>query len=64
MDEQGNFGSQASSGLRKAVVSGQLSVVDYYERSAGLVESQRWGNHPFSVLNPPSQGRVWTTGAP
>jgi len=43
MDEQGNFTEQSASGLRKAVVSGQLSVVDYYERSHSLAESERSG---------------------
>ena len=43
VDDQGNFRSQSASGLRKAVVSGKLSVVDYYERSAGLAESQKSG---------------------
>jgi len=43
MDEQGNFTQQSASGLRKAVVSGQLSVVDYYERSHSLAESERSG---------------------
>jgi len=43
MDEQGNFTEQSASGLRKAVVSGQLSVVDYYERSHNLAESERSG---------------------
>ena len=41
MDKKGNFRSQSTSGLRKAVVSGQLSVVDYYEHTAGLAESQK-----------------------
>ena len=43
MDEQGNFTQQSASGLRKAVVSGKLSVVDYYERSHTLAESERSG---------------------
>ena len=41
MDKKGNFRSQSTSGLRKAVVSGQLSVVDYYEHTAGLADSQK-----------------------
>lgn len=52
MDEQGNFRSQSASGLRKAVVSGKLSVVDYYERSAGLAESQRSGVDDGSSVTP------------
>ena len=52
MDEQGNFTEQSAAGLRKAVVSGDLSVVDYYERSAGLAESQRSGVDDGSSLTP------------
>ena len=52
MDEQGNFKSQSASGLRKAVVSGKLSVVDYYERSAGLAESQKSGVDDGSSMTP------------
>ena len=52
MDEQGNFKSQSASGLRKAVVSGKLSVVDYYERSAGLAESQKSGVDDGSSVTP------------
>ena len=43
MDEQGKFKGQYTSGLCKAVVSGKLSVVDYYRRGAGLFESQKSG---------------------
>ena len=43
MDEQGNYVQQSVSGLRKAVVSGKMSVVDYYERSQAMAESERSG---------------------
>lgn len=52
MDEQGNFTQQSASGLRKAVVSGQLSVVDYYERSHSLAESERSGVDDGSSVTP------------
>ena len=43
MDEQGNYVQQSVSGLRKAVVSGKLSVVDYYERSHAMAQSEKSG---------------------
>lgn len=43
MDEQGNYVQQSTSGLRKAVVSGKLSVVDYYEKSQAMAQSERSG---------------------
>jgi len=52
MDEQGNFTQQSANGLRKAVVSGQLSVVDYYERSHSLAESERSGVDDGSSVTP------------
>lgn len=52
MDEQGNFTQQSANGLRKAVVSGQLSVVDYYERSHNLAESERSGVDDGSSVTP------------
>jgi len=51
MDEQGNYVQQSVSGLRKAVVSGKLSVVDYYERSQAMVESERSGEDDGSSLS-------------
>jgi len=43
MDEQGNYVQQSVNGLRKAVVSGKLSVVDYYEKSHAMAQSERSG---------------------
>ena len=43
MDEQGNFVQQSVNGLRKAVVSGKLSVIDYYERQHLVAQSERSG---------------------
>ena len=42
MEEQDNFSHQ-SSRLRKAMVSRQLTVVDYFERSHSFVESEKIG---------------------
>ena len=50
MDEQGNYVQQSVSGLRKAVVSGKMSVVDYYERSQAMAESERSGEDDGSSL--------------
>jgi len=50
MDEQGNYVQQSVSGLRKAVVSGKLSVVDYYERSQAMAVSERSGEDDGSSL--------------
>jgi hypothetical protein len=52
MDGQGNFTQQSASGLRRAVVTGQLSVVDFYERSAGLAESHRSGEDDGASRTP------------
>ena len=43
MDEQGNYVQQSVNGLRKAVVSGKLSVVDYYERQHLVAQSEKSG---------------------
>jgi len=52
MGEQGNYGSQAAAGLRRAVVAGNLSVIDYYEKSAGLAESSRSGLDDGTSMTP------------
>ena len=43
MDEQGNYVEQGVTGLRKAVASGRMSVVDYYEKKHAIAESERDG---------------------
>ena len=50
MDEQENYVQQSVSGLRKAVLSGKLSVVDYYESCQAMVESERSGEDDGSSL--------------
>ena len=50
MDEMGNYVQQSVSGLRKAVDSGKMSVVDYYERSQAMAESERSGEDDGSSL--------------
>jgi hypothetical protein len=42
-DDQGNFAVQSTAGLRRAVVKGELSVTDYYERAAGAAVCLRTG---------------------
>jgi len=42
-DDQGNFAVQSTAGMQRAVVKGELSVTDYYERAAGAAVSKRTG---------------------
>ena len=43
MENQGNFREQSTRNMQRAVVSGKLTVKDYYERQAGLSVAETIG---------------------